>query len=352
MDDRFDFGRSDKLFIRRSLILLTLISLFLLAWELRAILLLIFGAVLVAVIFRALSRPIRRLTRLPGGLAVALAVLLVMGLLGSAAWLFGAEVSMQVRTLTETLPSAWKSFEVRLGEMEIAERLRAIVENAEPNGSGLLSGIGGIAMSLGTGLTDALVVVVGGIYLAIQPVLYRTGFLKLVPKQRRSLLAEALEDSGRALRLWLKGQLISMTAIGILTALGLWLIGVPSALALGLLAGLLEFIPLAGPVLAAIPALLIALAVDPSLALWVLVLYVAIQQIEGNVLQPVVQQYAVELPAVILLFSLLALGALFGIVGIILAAPLTVVLYVLVKRLYVREALHTDTPLPGADGAS
>jgi predicted PurR-regulated permease PerM len=158
-----------------------------------------------------------------------------------------------------------------------------------------------------------------------------------------------MEESETALRLWLRGQLIAMVVVGLLTGIGLWLLGLRSALVLGLLAGLLEFVPFLGPFLAAVPAILLALAVSPDLALWVLLLYVGVQQIEGYVLTPMVQQYAVELPGVILLFSLIGFGILFGMLGVILAAPLTVVCYVLVKRLYVIEALHTPTPIPGED---
>jgi predicted PurR-regulated permease PerM len=192
-----------------------------------------------------------------------------------------------------------------------------------------------------------LVVLVAGIYLAAQPRFYATGAVKLVPPAKRQLAIEAMQDSERALRLWLKGQLIAMVAVGLLVGLGLWVLGMPSALALGLLAGILEFIPFAGPILSAVPAVLLALAVSPDLALWVVLLYFAVQQFEGLVLTPLVQQYAVDLPGVVLLFSLLAFGILFGVLGVILAAPLAVVTYVLVKRLYVIETLHTATPIPG-----
>jgi predicted PurR-regulated permease PerM len=138
-----------------------------------------------------------------------------------------------------------------------------------------------------------------------------------------------------------------MVVVGALIGIGLWILGMPSALALGLLAGMLEFIPFAGPILAAIPAILLALAVSPEMALWVALLYTAVQQFEGNVLTPLVQQYAVDLPGVVLLFSLIGFGTLFGTLGVILAAPLAVVTMVLVKRLYVIETLHTETPLPG-----
>lgn len=349
MAERQKSGIGHRTFIQRTLIVLGLAALFFLTWQLRSLLLLVFGAVLIAVIFRSIADPIRRLTGAPDGAAVALAVLLVVGGLAFGGWMFGTEIGGQVRTLVESLPDAWASFERRVGEMGLGERLREMVDGASPSGSGVLSGVGGFAMSLGGGLADALVVLVGGIYLAVQPRLYRTGTLKLVPPHRRELASEALDDSGRALRLWLKGQLISMIVVGLLVGVGLWLIGVPSALVLGLLAGILEFIPLVGPIVAALPALLIGLSHGPETALWVLGLYLLVQQIEGNVLQPLVQQYAVDLPAVILLFSLLAFGTLFGALGIILAAPLTVVIYVLVKRLYVREALDTPTPIPGAD---
>jgi predicted PurR-regulated permease PerM len=149
----------------------------------------------------------------------------------------------------------------------------------------------------------------------------------------------AIGQSGDALRLWLKGQLVSMVVVGVLTGLGLWLIGVPSAAALGLLAGLLEFVPLAGPVIAAIPTLLLALSVGPNTALWAAGLMLVIQQIEGNVIQPLVQRYAVQLPPALFLFALLGFAAMFGAFGIILAAPLTVVVYSLIRRLYVQEAL-------------
>jgi predicted PurR-regulated permease PerM len=154
-------------------------------------------------------------------------------------------------------------------------------------------------------------------------------------------------ESERALRLWLKGQAIAMVVVGLLTGLGLWALGMPSALTLGLLAGVLEFIPFAGPIIAAVPAILLALAVSPELALWVTLLYVAIQQFEGNLLTPLVQQYAVDLPGAVLLFSLIGFGTLFGTLGVILAAPLAVVTMVLVKRLYVIETLDTPTPIPG-----
>jgi predicted PurR-regulated permease PerM len=263
--------------------------------------------------------------------------------------MFGAEVFRQAESLRQLIPASWAALEQWLDGFGLGEPLRQWTATLGA-GSGVVGHFGRIAMSVGSGLADTLLVIFGGIYLAAQPDLYRTGLLKLVPKRGRSLAADALDASGRALHLWLLGRLVSMAAVGTLTWVGLTLIGVPSALTLALLAALLEFVPFIGPIVAAVPAVLLGFAAGPDKAIWVGLLFLIIQQIEGNLLEPMVQQRAVDLPPALLLFAVVAGGLVFGVVGIFFAAPLTVVLYVLVKRLYVQEALNTETPLPGEEG--
>jgi predicted PurR-regulated permease PerM len=212
-----------------------------------------------------------------------------------------------------------------------------------------VSRFGGWLSTVSTGVANFLIVLFGGMFLATEPRFYRTGAIKLMPEDKRALLAQAMDESEHALRLWLKGQLLAMLVIGVMTGTGLWLLGVQSWLVLGILAGFFEFIPFAGPILSAIPAVLIALVQSPELALWTALMYVFVQHSEAYLIQPLIQQYAVDVPAVVLLFSLLAFAVLFGAIGVLFAAPLTVVTYVLVKRLYVREALGTPTPIPGED---
>ena len=337
----------DRLFIRRVLIVLALATLFFLVWQLRILLLMLFGAIVIASIFRAVADTISRFTRLPGAVATALSILVVLGTVATLVALFGAHVAQQLTTLRETLPAAWKLVEERVGDIGLSEQLDRFVATLTTPGGGSLSGFGRTLLSIGSGVADLLVVIFAGIYLATQPNFYRMGAIKLVPPARRKIAAEAMLESERALRLWLKGQAIAMVVVGLLTGAGLWMLGMPSAFVLGLAAGLLEFIPFAGPIIAAVPAVLLALAVSPELALWVVLLYLAVQQFEGNLLTPLVQQYAVDLPGVVLLFSLIGFGSLFGTLGVILAAPLAVVTMVLVKRLYVIEALDTPTPIPG-----
>lgn len=342
-----DKVRDERLFIRRVLIVLGLAALFFVLWQLRMLLLMLFGAVVIATIFRAVADTICRYTRLPGSVSTGLGILLVLGLVVTLVTLFGAQIGQQVAILRETLPAAWRELEARVGDIGLAEQLDRLVATITTPGGGSLTGFGRTLLSIGGGLADLVVVIFAGVYLATQPNFYRVGVIKLVPPARRKIAAEAMLECERALRLWLMGQGIAMVLVGLLTGIGLWALGMPSALLLGLIAGLLEFIPFAGPILAAIPAVLLALAVSPEMALWVVLLYVAVQQLEGAVLQPIIQQYAVDLPGAVLLFSLIGFGTLFGTLGVILAAPLAVVTLVLVKRLYVIETLNTETPIPG-----
>ena len=337
-------------FIRRVLIVIGLVGLALLAWHLRSLLLMLFGAVVVATVFRTLADRISSSTGIRENWAVALSILGILGLTGLLLAIFGSSILGQMQVLREALPAAWSSFEARIGDMGLGEQLRQLMESVRSQSGP--SALGRLILSLGSGLADLLVVLVAGIFLAAQPRFYAGGAIKLVPSSKRKLVGEAMDESENALRLWLKGQLLAMLVVGLLVGLGLWALGMPSALALGLLAGLLEFVPFAGPLIAALPAVLLSLAVGPDMALWVVLLYFAVQQFEGYVLTPLVQQYAVDLPGVVLLFSLIGFGTLFGTLGLILAAPLTVVSYVLVKRLYVVEALHTPTPIPGDKKAS
>jgi len=338
---------SDRQFVHRVLIVLGLTALFILAWQLRTLLLMFFGAVVVATVFRTFGDRLEKMIGCRPGIAVALSITLILGLTIGLIALFGSHVVEQVQTLRQTLPIAWHAFEARMGDLGLGDQIRHLAESIRAPGGSSFSAFAGTILSIGSGIADVIVVIVAGVFLATQPRFYLTGAVKLIPSAKRGLAWEAITESENALRLWLRGQLIAMVVVGLMTGFGLWALGMPSAFVLGLMAGVLEFIPFAGPILSAVPAILLALAVSPEIALWVLLLYFAVQQFEGYVLTPLVQQYAVDLPGVVLLFSLIAFGALFGTLGVILAAPLTVVCYVLVKRLYVIETLHTPTSIPG-----
>ena len=334
------------------LIAVAIIGVALLLWVMRGLLILVFGAILLAVILRIVARPFRQRLNLPDPLALLVAVVLVTGVFALAIILFGQEVARQWETLRESIPSAWQGVLQRLEASGFAEPVRQWLQSVGSGGQGVLSSMTRFLVSLTNAIADTLLVIFGGIYLAADPSLYRRGIAKLVPQAARPKLVEALDDCHGALRLWLLGRLTSMLLVGLLTGLGLWAIGMPAALTLGIAAGIMDFVPFVGPIVAAIPAVLLALATSPTMALWVILLYLVVQQIEGNIITPLIQKRAVELPPALLLFSLVALGLLFGVLGVILAEPLTVVLYVLVKRLYVIDALDTPTHIPGENEGS
>lgn len=338
---------SDSRFVRRALLVISLAGATFLLWKVRTVVVLLFGAVMVATIFRAIADILHERCRIPNRLAVLLSVLIVIGIIGLIAWLIGSQVSAQGEQLAGTLPQAAQIIDQRMGSMGLGHPIEQWMQGARSGGGIIGANLTRFLSSATMAVASILIVFFGGIFLAAQPRLYGIGAIKLIPPGGRSLVAEAMEESDRALRLWLKGQLWAMVLIFIMTWAGLWLLGVQSSLVLALISGTLEFIPYAGAITSAIPAVMVALVQGPELALWVVGLYVVVHHIEAYLIQPIIQQFAVEIPAVITLFALLAFGLLFGVLGILLAAPLAVVTYVLVKRLYVIEALDTPTPIPG-----
>lgn len=175
-------------------------------------------------------------------------------------------------------------------------------------------------------------------YIASEPRLYKNGLLLLFPPERREHTSEVLSEVGHMLRSWLVARLIAMVVIGLVTGGVLALLKVPAAGALGIIAGLLEFIPLFGPIAASVPAIGMGLIESPTTALWVAIAFVVIQQFEGNVLTPMLMQKRIEVPAAVVIVSVAALGVLFGVLGMLIAEPLSAVAILLMKRLWVKDA--------------
>lgn len=329
-------GRADYMY--RLLLAALVVILVVAAWKLLDLLLLVFGAVLVAVLLRAIANALTAGTHLPPKWSLMLTVLGLAGVVAIVGWLFGAEVRAQMEGLSARVTEAWGPIETQLAASEPGREalrsVRAVIFG--PEGAGYVARL---ALLLTNAVGGLVLIVAGGVYLAAQPGLYRRGVLLLVPPGFRDAAGDTLDLAAAALRHWLLGQLAIMAIVGTLTGLGAWLIGLPSALALGIIAALLEFVPFLGPILTAVPALLLGLAIGPEEALSVLLLLILVQQLEGNVITPLVQREAVTLPPALTLFSLIAMGLLFGPLGLLFSAPLTVVAYVAVGELYVRRTL-------------
>ncbi len=335
-------------FIARTLIVIGLVALALLLWMLRDVLVLAFAAVILAVVMVAPAGWIAKTTGIAQHWAVTLVAVVVILGVAAVIWLAGTQVTSQIGELKAGIPRGLDALEAQLG-LDLPELNELTPDQSEGWITRLFGTVASWSWTVLSALTTLVLVVLAGYFLAIAPKTYKAGLVELVPPSRRSEADNALTECGAALRLWLRGQLISMAIVGTLVGLGTWLLGVPAPIALGLVAAVLEFIPLFGPFLAAVPAVLLALTVGPTTALWTLVLYGAIQQVESNVIIPQVQKQMVHIPPALFVFSVLAFGILFGVLGVLVAAPMTVAVFVLVKSLYRKETLGESVQLPADD---
>ncbi len=339
-------------FARRALIAVVLavgvVALALLLWRLAEVVLLGFAGILIAVLLRASADFVHRATRLPVSVSLALVGLVLAGGIGTGLWFLLPPLLQQSEQFAATLPDLLTSLETRLENVPL---LAGFVQPGAPlsdlvgRTSVVLAQVSTTLFTTFNALGNVFLVIITGIFFAVEPRLYRSDLYRFMPPAVRPRAVEIVHKLGTTLRDWLSGQLLAMTLVAVFTYVGLLVVGLPYALALAVAAGLLDFIPFLGPVLGALPALLIAFTGDGGTAqvVWVLVVYVVVQQLEGNLFQPLIQKEAVSIPPAVLLLALVAFGTLFGFLGLLVATPITALLIVLVKELYVRR-LERDQP--------
>jgi predicted PurR-regulated permease PerM len=214
--------------------------------------------------------------------------------------------------------------------------------------------IGGVARHL-FGFFSSTLAVLGGmvlilfvaIFVAIDAQTYQDGLMHLFPHEARPRAREVLSGTAMMLRRWLLSQSISMLLVGVLTATALLLLDVKAALALGIIAGILEFIPIAGPVLASVPAIAMGFLDGPEKAIYVGLAYVVIQQAEANLLYPLIMKKGLELPPVLTIFTQGVMSVVFGFIGLLVAVPMLAAVIVPIKMLYVRDVVGDKVKLPG-----
>ncbi len=322
------------------------------AWALSDVLLVVFAAVILAVGLDGLAEGLRRRARLPRAAALAVVCAGVVGAIAAV----GATV----------LPPVIAQFDALRGRLtELVEVARdwwlapdgwtsVLLGNMDDNGAQLFGGVNQLVAHLGAvGMTTfgalvstVLLVIMAG-FLAVDPGLYRRGFIRLVPPRRRALVDTTLGAAAHALRWWFLAQLASMAILGVSIGAGLFVIGIEFWLSLALITALLTFVPYLGPVLAGVPVIAIGFAEGPQTGLVVLVFYLVVQNIESTILLPLIYQKTVRLAPAVTIAAQALMGLWFGVAGFILAAPLTVVAMVLVHKLYVEAALGDTGEPPG-----
>jgi predicted PurR-regulated permease PerM len=316
-------------------------AVFLLWWTVHVVLFLFAGALL-AVALRALFVPLAHKTRVPERVALGLTLVALAG----AAVLFGIylgpQVAEQFSQLAAELPLLGRRLLQLLERVPGADALlRALPEPGEMAGplTELLTRAGGVVTSLVGGLGALVIIAVIGFYLAASPQVYVAGIVRLVPPPRRPFVVSLLEAVGLTLQWWLVGRVIVMVISGVLITVGLGLLGIPLALGLGVLAGLLTFVPYLGFLVAAVPILLFSFAQGIGDGVGALVVYLGVNVVENYFVEPLVAHKTVKVPPALGLGSQVLLGALAGVPAILVAAPLVAVLIVVVQRAYVEGTL-------------
>lgn len=331
-------------------LLITGAALFL--WFALELILLLFAAILFGILVRTLACWVSDKLGMSIGWSMAAVLLLLVGAFVGFGFLYAPALAEQTDQLTQTLPQAFAELTAWMRQYAWGTWLLDQISGNEPSGQQVVDHARGVVGSVASGLVAAAVILFAGIYLAADPRPYIRGLLRLVSHGRRRRAAEVLFAIAHTLRWWLVGQALAMVLVGLTMGIGLAIIGVPLALALGVVAGLLEFVPLLGPMLALGPALLLAAAESTRDALWVLVLYGVVQSAESYVITPLVQRKAVHLPPVATITAQVGLSSAAGALGLLLAVPLAAATLVAVQMLYVKDRLNSTMQVEAEDIAA
>jgi predicted PurR-regulated permease PerM len=328
-------------FAHRVVIALAIAAVFGVAWFAREALVIAFAGLLVGTLISVPADGLVHKLKLPRKVAVAAVVLIAIGCITGLSFWLGNEIGSQVSQLVQRIPDAIEKVRDWLEQTPVGGALPSRGDEMEDVSVpwGNMAAVSGSALGA---LMDSVLILAIGLYVAAAPALYRTGVVRLVAPHYRERVDGVLISAGDALRQWLLGQLIAMVLVGIITAVGLKLLGIPLALSLGLLAGLLEFIPFIGPIVFGVIAVMLSFAEGPTAALYTTLFIIFVQQLESNVITPIVQRRTVKLPPAPGLTAIFVFGTIFGVMGILLAMPLAVVAMVIVNELYVKRGLEHE----------
>jgi predicted PurR-regulated permease PerM len=333
-------------FVRRVAIALAVVSAFaaawLLAWYGGRVLLLCFAGILFAVFLNGLSSWVSDRLKISYRPALAAVTITLFVLVAVVAWLLVPEIQRQMSRLTEELPRAWERLHGYLDRLSLGRKFleSGLIESVNRNGVEAGAKSHALIVSTVHFLVDLLVIIFVGFYFASDPDLYVCGVVRLLPHKRRERIQEVLVAMRTTLGHWLRGRLLLMVINGAVTAFVLWLMGIPMAVLLGVLSGTLDFIPNFGPILAAIPAILIGLQQSPQTGLYVMLFFLMYQNIDGYVLTPLVQKWTIAMPEALTIIAQVLLGVMLGGLGLLLAVPLLAAAMVAVKMLYMEDVLH------------
>lgn len=312
-----------------------------------SVVLLLFGGVLFGIFLNGITEWVAKRTGFAYGWTYGMMLVVLAGLTAAGLYFMGASVAERFSELWTEIKSSVQNIPDQIEQYPWAKSLMP----EKVDWQKVMSPDGMVMKQLATtmgmiswGLTGLVVVLFVGIYVAYDPHLYSRGMVKLVPPARRERAEEVMEQLRGTLGRWIIGRLVSMTIVGVLTAMGLWWLDIPLPITLGVVAALLTFIPNFGPILAAIPQMLLAMQAGQSAVVNVILLNIALQTVESYLITPMVQRIEVSLPPALTIAAQLLMGVLVGVIGIVMAAPLTAVAMVLLQMLYIQDRLNDPDP--------
>lgn len=335
-------GKRTAVVVATALAIVAVVALLVLAAE---VLLLVFAGLLFAVLLSSLADALVRISGMGRGIALGLTILVLLAGAVGTVWALWPSVSEQADQLARELPAALR--ELR-GWFQQRDWGRWLLGRGDPDqmadGAAVVDQAKGVMLTTVSAVAGFVIVLFVGLYVAAQPSLYRRGLRQLVPVAGRPRADEVLCEVTSILQWWLMGKILSMVLVGVLTTAGLWWLEVPLALTFGLLAAALTFIPNFGPVLSVVPPALLALADEPTRAVYVVALYLAIQVVESYAVTPLIQRRTVSMPPALTILSQLVLGLLVGGIGVAVATPLTAAAMTMIRMLYVEDLLEQEAP--------
>lgn len=335
-------------FLTRVLTIIGLVVAVWLVWYAIDVALLAFAGILLAIFLRGMSDWLATHAPLTGKWALSIVLLALTMLIVGFGMYAAPHVANQADQIVERVPEGLQQLTGYLEQYQWGQALLARMPSAGEMASGqgnILARVTGVFSATFGMLANIFIILFVGLFIAYEPNMYVNGFLKLIPRQKRDRGREVLEKTGHALRWWIIARIFSMVLISVMTMIALWVLGVPLAFTLGLLTGLITFIPNIGSILAVVPPALLALTQSPMTALYVVIFYLFIQTIESNILTPWLQERAVSLPAAMVLLAQLFMGVVAGILGVAFAAPLLAVVMILVNELYIEDVLGEESSL-------
>lgn len=321
-------------------IVLILLGLFFL-YLIRDILIIVFVAIIIAA---AINGPVSWLQRkkIPRILGVIFIYLLVFLILALIVTLIFPPLAEQIKGLTNNFPEFMNKVGLSVnqlwGKYQIEGNLQNFLYKISSRLSEATSSFFATIVGIFGGLFSAVMVLVISFYLAVQEKGVKKFLISLTPENHQHYLSDLIDRIQNKIGSWLRGQLLLMFIISCLTFIGLYFLNVPYALVLALLAGIFEIIPYVGPIIAAIPAVILAFLASPILALFVILLYVVIQQLENYVIVPQVMKKAVGLNPIVIIVVMLIGAKLAGILGLILSVPLSAALAEFIGDLRKKDA--------------